>query len=396
MNSSRAATEVHFRPSALAGATSSFVLIGATAAMYGPLLISFSHKFHLSLPTTGAVISVNFVGAIFGVLLAWIGVKRFTGALVLSAASLLLAVGAFTSALSSLWSPFLVGVFVIGLGFGGLDFTLNTLLARTAIQGRVFRMNLGASGYGLGAVIGPLIIIAMHPRNFPLLFGAVGAIAVLLSMLHRGVHAPALRHEVNQQQVTMMRAQRRPILLTFIVAYVLYISVETSSSGWMATQVHGVGYSEQVGILVTAGFWAGVAIGRALGTPLYHLLSERKLVLGGLGLATVLCCVADSSQFAPYAYPLLGLVISLIFPMGLIWYLTICPHDSDGLAIMMLIMMAGGVIGPALESLMVSAFSVHVVPLVIAALALLDLAVFSTALRFKPLFATSASASRDP
>ena len=65
MNSSRAATEVHFRPSALAGATSSFVLIGATAAMYGPLLISFSHKFHLSLPTTGAVISVSNVPEYF-------------------------------------------------------------------------------------------------------------------------------------------------------------------------------------------------------------------------------------------------------------------------------------------------------------------------------------------
>jgi hypothetical protein len=71
--------------------------------------------------------------------------------------------------------------------------------------------------------------------------------------------------------------------------------------------------------------------------------------------------------------------------MGLIWYTVLCPHDSDGLALMILFMMAGGVIGPGAESLLVSAFSVHVVPLVIAAFALADLAVFASALRFKPL-----------
>lgn len=384
-----AATEVHFRPSALAGATSSFVLNGATASLYGPLLIGFSHKFHLSLPAAGIVISVNFVGALFGVLLAWIGVKRFAGGLVLTAASLLMAVGAFVSALSSHWSVFVAGAFVIGLGFGGLDFSLNTLLARTALEGRVFRLSVANAGYGVGAVIAPLLIIVLHPRNFPLLFGVVGTVAVILSTLNRGVHAPALRKEVNQQQVTMMKAQRRPILLTFIAAYVLYIAVETSSSGWMATQLHGSGYSVSVASLVTAGFWAGLAIGRSLGTPLYNRASDKFLVLGGLSLAIVLCCCAASSSLSPYAYPLLGFVIALIFPMGLIWYTKLCPHDSDGLALMILFMMSGGVIGPAAEGLLVSSFGVHVVPLVIAVFALLDLAVFTSALRFKSLFAAS-------
>jgi uncharacterized membrane protein len=71
--------------------------------------------------------------------------------------------------------------------------------------------------------------------------------------------------------------------------------------------------------------------------------------------------------------------------MGLIWYTVLCPHDSDGLAVMILFMMVGGVIGPGAESLMVATFGIHVVPTVIAAFALLDLAVFASALRFKPL-----------
>jgi fucose permease len=384
MDPTRALTEVYFRPSALAGATSSFVLMGAVASIYGPLLIAFSHRFHESVPAAGIVISINFVGALVGVLFGWFCVKRFSGAVALTSAAALLGVGALGSATAKPWTLFLITVFVVGLGFGGLDFSLNSLLARTAEKGRALRLNVANAGYGIGAVVGPLLVVALHPRHFPVLFCIIGVTGLVVSTLNRGVHAPALRGEVNQRQISK-RTERRPILITFVLAYVLYVSVETSSSGWIATQLHGVGHSGSLGSFVTAGFWAGLAIGRGFGTPLYHWLSDKSLVIGGLSAAVVLCGFAYSSSLAPYAYPLLGLVLALVFPMGLIWYTNLCRHDGDGLALILLFMMAGGIIGPGLESLMVSAFNVHVVPLVVALLALLTLGVFASALRFKPL-----------
>jgi len=380
------ATEVSFRPGAFAGATSTFVLLGATSSMYGPLLLSFSHRFHLSLPSAGVVISVSYVGSFFGVLLGWLGVKRLPGSWVLSGALWLMAAGATGAALSHQWPIFLACVFGIGVGFGALDFSLNTLLARTALKGRVFRLSVGNAGFGVGAVIGPLIIVALRPHNFPVLLGGIAIGALVLSTLNRGVHAPRLRGQPDQLEVSALKSQRRPILVTFTAAYILYIAVESSSSGWIASHLHGAGYSGSTANFVTAGFWAGMALGRVLATPLHHRTSDKALVLGGLGLAVVVSCCAFSGLLAPYAYPVLGLALAAIFPMGIIWYTVLCPHDSDGLALMILFMMAGGVIGPGAESLMVSAFSVHVVPLVIAAFALADLAVFASALRFKPLF----------
>lgn len=379
------ATEVSFRPFALGGATATFALIGATSSLYGPLLVSFSHRFHLSLPTAGAVLSMHFVGALFGVLLAWIGVKRFSGALVLSVALLLMAGGAVGAALSHDWNIFLACVLLIGLGYGGLDFALNTLLTRTAARGRALRLSVTNAGFGVGAVIGPLLIVTLRPQNFPHLFAGIAVAAVILSTFNRGVHAPALRAEVRQREVSMMKSKRRPILLTFVVAYILYIAVETSASGWMATQLHASGYTQTLASVVTAGFWAGIALGRG-STGLFHRrLSDRHLVLGGLGLAALLSGLALSHLAAPYAYPLLGLVLAAVFPMGLIWYTTLCPHDGDGLALMILFMMAGGVIGPGSESFLVSIFGTHVVPVAISGFALLDLGVFASALRFTPL-----------
>ena len=75
--------------------------------------------------------------------------------------------------------------------------------------------------------------------------------------------------------------------------------------------------------------------------------------MGGLAShGAGLVALADSA--APYAYPVMGMVIASVYPMGLIWYTVLIPHDGDGLALIILCMMIGGVIGPAAQSLMVS------------------------------------------
>ena len=57
-------------------------------------------------------------------------------------------------------------------------------------------------------------------------------------------------------------------------------------------------------------------------------------------------------------------------------------------------MMVGGVIGPAVESLMVSAFGIHVVPVVLAGFAVLTLMAFASALRFSAPFIAPTSQFR--
>lgn len=359
--------------------------MGAVTSLFGPLLLSFTHRFNISLPSAGVALSVYFVGATLGVLPGWLGLKRLEGRVVLSVSLLLIVLGGAGAATAHSWLLFLASVFLIGLGFGALDIGVNTLLARTALVGRAHRLSIANAGYGVGAVICPLVIVALGPSNFRILFGAMAVIALALATLNGGVHAPPLRTEALQNEINRMKLQRRPILITFVVAFVLYVAIETSSSGWMATELHGVGYSRSTGSFVTAGFWTGLALGRMLGGPLYHRLSDKKLVLGGLALATLVSVAAFVNPLAPYAFPLLGLIIASIFPMGLIWYTMLCPHDSDGLSMLILFMMIGGVAGPGAVSLLVAHLGVHVVPFTLATFALLDLVVFLSALRFSPL-----------
>lgn len=373
--------DVTFGPVAFANATITFVLFGAASSLYGPLLISFAHHYQLSLPAAGTVVSVFFVGAFSGVPLGYLGVKRLTGSHALVTLMLVAGLGALGAGLSHSWLEFLAGVFVFGLAFGGVDFSLNTLLVRTESARRGHRLSLANAGYGLGAVVGPVLIIVARPNNFPALFVAIGVSAVILSAFFGGITAPP-RHVIHHRTSLLAPGRRRSILMTFIAAYILYVAVETSASGWMAPQLHRVGYSQSVASVVTAGFWGGLALGRVVGGPLAARWSGRSLVLGGLALATVLALVSYATPVSPYSYPLLGLIIASVYPMGLIWYTHLCPGDGDGLAALILCMMVGGIIGPAIESLVVSLTTIRAVPLVIAAFALCDLGVFASARRF--------------
>ena len=368
---------------ALAGSTTSFALIGAMSSVYGPLLVTFSHKFALSLPTAGEALAVHFIGALVGVLVGWLGVRWTSGRTVIVTGMLSLALGTFGAAAATGWSTFLPFVFLIGLGFGALDSTTNTLLARTAFDGRARRLSFVNAGYGVGAVIGPLLVIALGPHNFPTLFIAIGCSSVLLSTTTGGIHAPALHSHLHHHERVAHRRARRPILVTFVIAYILYVAVETSSSGWMAAQLHREGYSQSDGSLITAGFWVGMTIGRFSAGPLYRRFGDQQLILGGLGVASVLAFAATSHVLALVAYPLLGLALASVFPMGIIWYTNLVAHDNDGLAMMILFMMIGGVLGPSLVGYVVSQTSIHEVPYVVTGLCIATLAAFGSARRFR-------------
>jgi fucose permease len=377
-----------FSPGAFAGATVTFVICGAIASLYGPLLVTFAGRFHVSLPTAGAVLSVHFVGALCGVPLAWVALRRFPSNAVLSASVALLALGVAGAAAARGFGQLLAAVVVIGLGFGGTDFSLNTLLVRTAAAGRAHRLSVANGGYSLGSVIGPLLLIVAGPQRYRLVFAAVACSALALTVSARGVDAPpapAVAH-------TDRHPRRRSLLGCFVVAYVLYVATESAAAGWIAPQLHRVGYSQAAGAAVTAGFWLCLAVGRFLAGPAQRLMSDRRLVMVGLAATTALALAASADPVAPVAYALAGLSLALVYPMGLIWFSTLNPGDNDGLAILIFTMMAGGVLGPAVTGAAVAVLGVHAVPVCIAGFAAADLAAFAAARRFRPVLAPAPAA----
>ncbi len=305
--------------------------------------------------------------------------RRWPGSVALGASLILLATGSLVAALSTRFVSLLGGVFFIGVAFGGLDFLLNALLVRTDLDGRAHRLSVANAGYGVGAVVGPLLIIGVRPGRFPWILAAIAVSSLLLTASTRGLRAPPLRSSLHVRHGT----HRRAVLTTFVGAYVLYVATEASLSGWIAPQLHRIGYSQTIGSATTAGFWLGLAVGRFLAGPIHRRVNDRALVLSGLSVTVLLCMLAQVDALAPFVYPLAGFSMALVYPMGLIWYTRLAPGDNDGIALMIFMMMSGGIIGPAVTSALVSAFGVHVVPISVSVFAIGDLAVFASARRFQ-------------
>jgi fucose permease len=351
-------------------------------ALFGPLLVPFSHHFHVSLSSAGESLSVYFFGAVLGVVPGWQGLRKSTGRRVLTSALITLALGLLLSSFATSWWWFLAGVGLIGLAFGVLDISLNSLLSRSAPVGRTKRLSIGNAGYGLGSVLAPVILILVHPSNFGGVFIGLGVVALTFAVGLRGLHAPAQGDDPLQAEAKN-RVDRRLIMWTFAFAFAVYVCLETSASGWMAAQVEGWHYSTTVGSWVTAGFWTGMTISRASGTWLHRRFGTAPLLLGCLVGALGDIGLSAVRPLALVTYPILGIFLGSVFPMGIIWYTELNPHDADGIGSLMLATMVGGTLGPALVSASVSRISVQVVPALLALYGVAALALFWSALRFR-------------
>src|SRR6476646_10800072 len=183
----RAEDPVILPKTALAAIAGTFLLIGVLAASYGPLLEHLVRRFGISLPQAGSVFSAHFAGALVGVFVSMWGMERVSGRVAIWAGLSCLAAGCAGVALAPTWPAFLAGVFLVGLGFGGLDLGLNQLVAHSVGPRRSALLNALNSAYGFGSVAGPILISRLSQDHLTALYGSAAALAVVLIPAVAGV-----------------------------------------------------------------------------------------------------------------------------------------------------------------------------------------------------------------
>jgi fucose permease len=372
-------TRVDFDRIAFAGATIALGLAGAIVATYGTIVVGIAHHFSLSIATAGLTLSANFAGAVVGVLLAWRGLRWQPGGRVLTVALLTLALGLLLAALAPGWPAFLAAVFVGGAGFGAVDFQVVSLVARTDARTRAARLSVSGAGWGFGAIAGPLVIVVIRPQNFQVFLALAAVAGLILIPVTRSIRAPV---PIGRDAGHSVAPSHTPVLPVFVAALGFYVALETATAGWLATQLHGWGYVAPVPAAVTAGFWAGLAIGRLAGGRLESRWPSQRIITVGLAMAIVLLLGAGVRVLAPVIYPLVGFTVALVFPLGLHWFTQLRPEDLNGLGLLLLVDMVGGVVGSGAANLCVAVFGLGAVPFVAAAFGALCLMAFLRARHF--------------
>ena len=314
-----------------------FLAIGAMQAMYGPAFPAFLRRFDVGVGEVGAIVSAHFLGsfvtiAASGVLIVRVGYRR------------LLAAGAFTAALGAVgiaaspaWGIALAAAFLGGLGFGLLDVGTNLLFARAYGARASGALNLLNALFGLGAVVGPLLVGAFAPR--------VGPAFLLVGALFMAVAATMARAPAMPAPLVVQRgAPRLPLapLAGFLMLYFLYVSSEVGVASWEPTYLAPV-LGASTAAFLTSLYWGSLTLGRVLAAAVSDRMRPADLVLGALLLALVGAWVAVVTPLAPVAYAVVGLAFGPVFPTALAWLQEVFPRRAERVAP---IVIAGASLGP--------------------------------------------------
>jgi len=354
------------------GAT--FGLIGMLAGAYGPLLEHLTHRFGVSLAAAGVAITVHFTGALIGVLVSMRFMEKVSGRASVTTASGSVALGCALIALATAWPVFLIGVFVVGLGFGSLDIGLNQLVAYSEGRRRGALLNAVNAAYSAGAVASPVLVSSFARDQLSVLYAAAAVVALAL--------IPAAAGISGRLPVPPIARGRPPFVVwIFVSAFVVYTSTETGTAGWMTSHLESVGLASVTAATLTSGFWLALVAGRLLITLVPESVPPPAIVLGGAAVATAALLAAASGPLAPAAYVVTGLAIAPIFPTGIVWLARLRPGDARATSWLFPAAMLGGAVGPGAIGLLIVPLGVAIIPVMLAILAAGTLIAFSAAAR---------------
>jgi FHS family glucose/mannose:H+ symporter-like MFS transporter len=347
------------------------LMIGALTSFYGPLLPYLETRFGVPRTTAGAVLAADFGGSLVGVSWAIWGARGLAQRNRLLIALAAVAAGTGAVAVVSRWWLVLAGVAVAGFGFGILDFSLNRLFADAFGKGRGAMLNVLNAMFGVGAVVGPLLVAALAKHHMTWLFAGTGLAAIAVAPLIARVGTAAA--PITPAPLTTPapavgsgRLSRRAWLFT--VAYLLYMGAEGGVSGWAPTHLKALGYSPAFADATTSAFWLCLTAGRFLVVPVALRVSSRTIVLTGIGATAVVLVFALAKPAAPYAYAIAGLTLGPVWPTGLAW---LSESDADSRAVGQLIAasMLGGAVLPYTTGWIIQQAGVRATPAVLAGFA---------------------------
>jgi FHS family glucose/mannose:H+ symporter-like MFS transporter len=358
---------------ALAAIAACFLLMGALAAAYGPLLEHLARRFEISLPVAGGVFSAHFAGALVGVLIAMWAMERVAGRLAVWVALGCLTAGCAGVALANSWITFLAAAFVIGLGFGALDLGLNQLVAHSEGPRRPAMLNALNGAFGFGAVAGPLLISRFGADHLSILFAGAAVLAVAL--------VPAAAGISGRLPVAARNGGGWPGLLVgiFLVAYIFYVGLEIGVGGWMTSHLESVGQVSLDAASFTSGFWLAIAVGRVLAALIPDSFSPPKVIMATSAIASIALLAALNGRAAPIAYIVTGFAIAPIFPTGIAWLAKLRPGDSRATSWVFPASMVGGVVIPAGIGLAIASVGIGWAPAVLSLVGVCTLAAFALA-----------------
>ncbi|MBB6015675.1 MFS transporter [Deinococcus radiopugnans] len=352
----------------LAAGTAAFFTLGVIQAMYGPAFTLFQDRYGVSTAGVGLIASAHFVGSALAPPLVGILLIRFSLRRVVVAALLTLALGVTLVALAPSWPLAIAGALLGGFGLGGVSGGLNAAYASIGTRA----VNLVNAVFGLGSILSPLLV-AGAGGNLALPFLTVAALCGLTLLSARVWGFPAMR-----EQVLPPSPGRAGVQVGFFLALLAcYVGLEVGFGAWAGRHLQSLGYASFA--VIVAGYWGGMTVARVLTGLFGARVRPERLVLACAALTVGCGLAATQAALAPFAYILAGLALGPVFGTTLVWTTRSLP--ARWVPFLLTSGSVGGIVAPYVLGVLAAKFGQGAIPLALAALAAMLVAVVWGTLR---------------
>ncbi|WP_161569277.1 MFS transporter [Candidatus Oscillochloris fontis] len=250
-----------------------------------------------------------------------------------------------------------------GIGFGGIIGAGNILIARIFQQHSATALNGVNLFFGLGAILGPLIVGQIGARldrpQAAIWIGGVILIGLAPFIPRVAQHSGAAATQ-NQRTGPQHAGKAWPVWLLGLVL-MIYTGTEVGFSGWVTFYMQkstGMALSEAT--LVASAFWLALSGGRLLAAGLGMRLSAHHLLLmalSGLVAGAGLLMLSVGTPAGSFAGALLfGLACGPVFPTTIALINRLSQGNSGLAGMSMGLGNSGGMVLPALIGLLLTSY----------------------------------------
>ncbi len=345
-----------------------FFAAGFLMAALGPVLPALSARTGASLAEMGRLTTTIFAGAFAAQFVAGWASDRFGRRLILIVGLVLLAVTGATIGFSTRLALTLAVGVVYGFGYGAFTLSGNVMTSELVPTRRASAVNLVNMCFGLGAVVGPLVVSVLLQRtgaSLPALWLGAGLLA--LAAAAAAITLPGRNAVPSSERGAAMAGAgptpsllRDRMLLACGVLLALYVGSEMAAGFWSTVYLQqSAGMNAARSAAATSLFWAMLTLGRVGAVVAGMRLRAEYLLTASVWIAcagsALLWLGHGSATASVIAFAILGFGYGPIYPTGVAVLTSRFPHAA-GLATSQMGILAalGGALLPWIHGLVIA------------------------------------------
>ena len=322
-----------------------FFVISFLSNIIGPIIPDIITGFHLSLTMVSLLPFAFFIAYGFMSIPAGIMLEVFKEKKVMMFAFLLSSLGSLLIVVSPNYMSAIVSLFMIGCGMAMLQVVVNPLLRTAGGEENYANFSVWAQLiFGSASYLSPFVYQSFIlqkklsfsqsglvssffqeiPDAFPwlslyVLFIAVSLLMVVIIYASKFPKVDLDESEKPGRLEIYLTLFKNKYVILYFIAILCYAGTEQGISNWISqflSTYHGVN-PQTTGADTIAYFWGLMTAGGILGLILLKILDSRIVLVtfSFLAIASLALALLGTKSMALLAFPLLGLFLSVMFPI---------------------------------------------------------------------------------